>query len=151
MASISEAAYAALAAVLAPAFVPFGVDDFRRNVSALSDMKALPAGGEIFATLRDAGVEIDVELLSPRSYELMIRAQIELVVADADDARRDATFDEVLIAIDDALDADRALDGAVTDAEIERLDPVDLAIEGAEGSKAALVTIRMLARSPRPF
>ena len=152
MASASALAWEALLAALAPAFQALGHDGFARNVSALSDMRPLAGGGDMFATQRDGAVEIDaVQMGAPRAYELIVRADVELVVVDADDARRDQSFDAGLIAIDDALEADRLLGGAVSDVEVERIDPLDLAIEGAEGTKAAIVVIRMLVTSDRPF
>lgn len=152
MASASSAAWDGLLAALAPAFLTLGHDGFARNVSALSDLRPLAAGGDMFATQRDAGIEVDTVLLGPpRTYELIVRAELELVVVDANDVRRGASFDAALVAIDAALDDDRMLAGAASDVEIEKIDPVDVAIEGAEGVKAALVVIRMLVTSDRPF
>ncbi|MFC3693416.1 hypothetical protein [Chenggangzhangella methanolivorans] len=149
--SASQSAYLALSDALAPAFAAIGYPDFGRNVSALSDLVAVPAGGRMFATLRDAGVTVEDVQLSPRTYELAVRADLELIVSESDDEARDASFDLALVAVDDALEADRMLGETVADVEIEGLDPIDLDIEGAPPVKGAILKIRMLVTSDRPF
>ena len=77
--------------------------------------------------------------LSPLRYHYQHRAEIEAVVQSATD--RDATFDALAASVGIALVADRTLGGLCDWVEAEAPRPVDLAVEGAAGLKAAVIAI----------
>ena len=76
--------------------------------------------------------------LSPLCYHYQHRAEIEAVVQGA---TRDAALDTLCASIGAALAADRTLGGLCDWVEAEAPRPVDLAVEGAAGLKAAVITV----------
>ena len=76
--------------------------------------------------------------LSPLRYHFQHRAEIETVVQSA---ARDAAFDTLCASIGATIAADRTLGGLCDWVEAEAPRPVDLPVEGAVASKAAVITI----------
>jgi hypothetical protein len=76
--------------------------------------------------------------LSPLRYHYQHKAEIEAVVQGA---ARDTTFDTLCSSIGGALAADRTLGGLCDWVEAEAPRPVDLAVEGAAGLKAAVIPV----------
>jgi len=80
-------------------------------------------------------------LLSPPEYVYQHRAELEVAVNGGTSAARDAAFDTVVSVIGAAIAADRTLGGLCNWVEAEAPEPVDLAIEGAPGLKAAVIPV----------
>ncbi|MDP3264245.1 MAG: acyl-CoA transferase [Tabrizicola sp.] len=76
--------------------------------------------------------------LSPLRYHYQHRAEIEAVVQGA---ARDTAFDTLCASIGAALATDRTLNGLCDWVEAEAPRPVDLAVEGAAGLKAAVIQV----------
>ena len=79
--------------------------------------------------------------LSPLQYHYEHRAEIEVIVQGRTSTDRDAAFDTLIQAIGTALAADRTLGGTCDWVEAQAPAPTDLAQEGAEGIKAAVVPV----------
>jgi hypothetical protein len=99
----------------------------------------IPAGGVVILRDGDPG-EPDV-LLSPPEYVYEHRADVEVVVDGATPAARDGTFDSIMTAIGAAIAGDRTLGGLCDFHEAVAPEPIDLAVDGAPGLKAAVVPI----------
>ena len=99
----------------------------------------VPATGAIILRDGDPG-EPDV-LLSPPEWVYAHRAEIEVVVDRATPPERDAVFDGLMIAIGNAIAADRTLGGLCDWVEAEAPAPIDVVVEGAPGLKAAVVPV----------
>jgi len=96
----------------------------------------VPAAGLLI--LRD-GEPGDPEVtLSPLCYHYQHRAEIEAVVQGA---ARDTVFGTLCASIGVAIAADRTLGGLCDWVEAEAPRPVDLAVEGAAGLKAAVIEV----------
>lgn len=85
------------------------------------------------------------------AYELVQRAEIEWLVDDADQTKREAAFDNGLIAINDSIRADRTLGGAVSWAGIEKIERSNLLTDGLSSVKACIITVVLNFTSPHPF
>ena len=133
MASTSEAVLSALHAALEAA-LPAGAR-LERN-SALPE-RVPPAG---LLILRDGNPGAPEALLSPPLYLYEHRAEVEVIVEGVG-AAREAVFDALKLAVQAALAADRTLGGLCDYVIGEAPAPVDLAIEGAEGFKAATIPV----------
>ncbi|MFC3088129.1 acyl-CoA transferase [Tabrizicola soli] len=96
----------------------------------------VPSAGLLI--LRDGEPGEPEVTLSPLRYHYQHRAEIEAVVQGAD---RDATFDTLCASIGAALASDHTLDGLCDWVEAEAPRPVDLAVEGAAGLKAAVIPV----------
>jgi hypothetical protein len=96
----------------------------------------IPSAGLIILRNGDPG-EPEVTL-SPLRYHYQHRAEIEAVVQGT---ARDAAFDALCAGIGAALVADRTLGGLCDWVEPEAPRPVDLAVEGAAGLKAAVIAV----------
>jgi hypothetical protein len=96
----------------------------------------VPAAGLLI--LRDGEPGEPEVTLSPLRYHYQHRAEIEAVVQGA---TRDAGFDTICSSIGAAIAADRTLGGLCDWVEAEAPRPVDLAIEGAAGLKAAVIPV----------
>lgn len=96
----------------------------------------VPAAGLVI--LRDGEPGEPEVTLSPLRYHYQHRAEIEAVVQGA---TCDAAFDTLCASIGVALAADRTLGGLCDWVEAEAPRPVDLAVEGAAGLKAAVITV----------
>jgi hypothetical protein len=88
--------------------------------------------------LRDGDPGEPEVTLSPLRYHYRHRAEIEAVVQGM---ARDAAFDTLCASIGAALAANRTLGGLCDWVEAEAPRPVDLAVEGAAGLKAAVIPI----------
>lgn len=99
----------------------------------------VPAGGICILRDGDPG-EPDV-LLSPPEYVYEHRAELEIIIEAATPQARDAAFDGLLISIGAAIAADRTLGGRCDWIEAEAPAPLDIAVEGAPGLKAASLPI----------
>ena len=96
----------------------------------------VPAGGLVI--LRDGEPGEPEVTLSPLAYHYEHRAELEVVVQDAD---RDAAFDTLASDIGAALAADRTLGGLCNWVEAEAPRPVDLPVEGGQALKAAVILV----------
>jgi len=99
----------------------------------------VPTGGLVI--LRDGEPGEPEVTLSPLQYHYEHRAEIEVIVQGKTPADRDAAFDTLVQAISTALAADRTLGGSCDWVEAWAPAPTDLAQEGAEGIKAAVVPV----------
>ena len=133
MASTSEVVLSALHGALEAA-LPAGAR-LERN-SALPE-RVPPAG---LLVLRDGNPGTPEALLSPALYLYEHRAEVEVIVEGVG-AAREAAFDALKLAVHAAIDADRTLGGLCDYVIGEAPAPVDLAIEGAEGFKAATIPV----------
>lgn len=88
--------------------------------------------------LHDGEPGVPEVTLSPLRYHYQHLAEIEAVVQGA---ARDAAFDTLTASIGATISADRTLGGFCDWVEAEAPRPVDLAVEGAAGLKAAVITI----------
>ncbi len=96
----------------------------------------VPSAGLLI--LRDGEPGEPEVTLSPLRYHYQHRAEIEAVVQGAS---RDAAFDTICASIGVAIATDRTL-GCLCDwVEAEAPRPVDLAVEGAAGLKAAVIPV----------
>lgn len=84
-------------------------------------------------------------------YEIDHDAELEWVVQASDPVTRRSVFAAGLVAIDDAIRADRTLGGVVSWVEISRVERSNLVTDGAPEIKAAIVTVRLTFTSERPF
>jgi hypothetical protein len=79
--------------------------------------------------------------LSPLRYHYQHRAELEVVVQAG--TSRASYFDDLIVAIGTALEADRTLGGFCDWVEPDAPTSVDLPIEGAAALKAAMITVVM--------
>ncbi|MCB1380850.1 MAG: acyl-CoA transferase, partial [Alphaproteobacteria bacterium] len=91
--------------------------------------------------LRDGDPGEPEVLLSPPEYVYEHRADADVVVDAGTPALRDALFDSIMVAIGNAVSADRTFGGLCDYAETAAPVPVDLIVEGAPGFKAATLPI----------
>jgi hypothetical protein len=101
----------------------------------------IPAGGLVI--VRDGETLSETAMFSPLAWAIEHGAELELVVAGATPADRDAALDDLLSAIGTAIATDRTLGGAVEWAGpgTPRFD--DVVVEGAAASRAALITVTL--------
>ncbi len=155
--SKTEAALAALAAALtAKAAEPDPAIPAPTRNEVLPSNFAQFGGAGFWFNLLDGDGEIEGEALGDSDgitevYEITQRAALELAIEHADQPTRDAAFDAALIAIDDALIADRTLNGTVAWARIEQTQRTGLVFDGTVGIKAVEITVALSFASARPF
>lgn len=130
----SETVLAALFGALA-ATLPPGAQLLRDAVLP----ERIPAAGLMI--LRDGDPGVPEALLSPPRWYYEHRAEIDVLVDRPAPAARDAAFDALVVSIGRALAVDPTLGGLVDHALGEAPAPLALAIEGAEGIKAATIGI----------
>lgn len=133
MASKSETVLHALHSALVGR-MPYGAKVLRNAVLP----ERIPAAGIMI--LRDGNPGTPEALMSPLLYVYEHRAEIDVVV-EGKEAAREAAFDALKLAIHSAIDADRTLGGLCDYAIGEAPAPINLAIEGAEGFKAATIPV----------
>ena len=97
----------------------------------------IPAAGLII--LRDGQPGEPEVTLSPLRYHYQHRAELEVVIQAG--TSRASAFDDLIVAIGTALEAERTLDGLCDWVEPEAPATVDLPVEGAAALKAALITV----------
>ncbi|KPQ06197.1 MAG: hypothetical protein HLUCCA12_12165 [Rhodobacteraceae bacterium HLUCCA12] len=100
--------------------------------------QSIPGAGAMI--LRDGDPGQPEVTLSPRAYHYEHRAEVDLLIDRAPGAR-DAAFDALVRAVGAAVAADRTLGGLCDWVEGEAPAPLALAIEGAEGLKAATIEL----------
>lgn len=144
MASTSETVLQALAAVL-EAGLPPGCRFLRGGDLPVN----IPAGG--IAILQDGDPGEPQTLLSPTLYVYEHRAEVDIVVDRATAADPEATFDDIRVAIGVALGLDRTLGGLCDYVIGVAPVPVEFAVEGAQGLKAATLGIVLTYGSTDPL
>ena len=97
----------------------------------------IPPAGLII--LRDGQPGEPEVTLSPLRYHYQHRAELEVVVQTPNG--RASAFDNLIVAIGTALEADRTLGGLCDWVEAEAPASVDLPVEGAVTLKAAVITV----------
>lgn len=97
----------------------------------------IPATGLII--LRDGQPGEPEVTLSPLRYHYQHRAELEVVIQAG--TGRASAFDDLIVAIGTALEADRTLGGLCDWVEPEAPASVDLPVEGAGALKAAIITV----------
>ncbi len=104
---------------------------------------ALPerVGNHAMTILRDGEMGEPEVSLSPLTYHWQHQVAIELFVADADAAARDARMDGLLTELAGLIEADRTLGGVVEYAEIGSPKFDELAPDGSSGIKACLLPV----------
>lgn len=96
----------------------------------------LPSGG--LAVVRDGETVEEEAMLSPLSYGITHRVDVEVFAAD------EAARDVIVAVLASAIAADRALGGAVEWAEVGSPDFDTVAPEGAGAVAAAIVPVRLM-------
>ncbi|MDX9862646.1 MAG: acyl-CoA transferase [Rhodospirillales bacterium] len=109
----------------------------------------VPAAGLVI--LRDGDPGEPEVLLSPLTYLWQHRADIEVIVQQAPSETATAALDTLLSEVGVALSADRTLGGLVDWIEWGAPQTRDLAIDGAAGLKAAVVTVTLHYASSDPL
>ncbi len=93
------------------------------------------------AILRDGEMGEPEVSLSPLTYHWQHQVAIELFVADADAAARDARMDGLLVELATLIQVDRTLGGVIEYAEIGPPKFDELAPDGSSGIKACLLPV----------
>jgi hypothetical protein len=93
--------------------------------------------------LRDGDTVEETAILSPLSWSIEHRAEIEVTVTGATPAARTALLDALLVAIGDAITAERTLGGAVEWAQPGAPELQDTEFEGAAAARSALVSVTL--------
>lgn len=101
----------------------------------------VPAGGLL--TLRDGEPGEPEVTMSPLIYEYRHRAEIEVILQPALSVEPTDALDSVLLALGEALEADRTLGGTCLWVEPEAPITSDLALEGTAGIIAAIVPVEL--------
>ena len=99
----------------------------------------IPTAGLII--LRDGQPGEPEVTLSPLRYHYQHRSELEVVVQAG--TGRASAFDDLIVAIGAALEADRTLGGLCDWVEPEAPASVDLPVEGAAALKAAVITLNL--------
>ena len=137
--SVREAAIAALHSRLAAALAT-------RNPAPLvlrgeTVPQRLPSGGLV--VIRDGETVEETAILSPLAWAIEHRAEVEVTVAGATPAARNAQLDALLVAIAAAITADRSVGGALEWAQPGAPDFEDVEFEGAAAARAASVPVAL--------
>ena len=103
------------------------------------------------AILRDGEMGEPEVSLSPLTYHWQHQVAIELFVADADAASRDARMDGLLTELATLIEADRTLSGAVEYADIGPPKFDELAPDGSSGINACLLPVVLHYSSAGPL
>ena len=101
----------------------------------------LPPGGLV--VIRDGETVEETAILSPLAWAIEHRAEVEVTVAGATPAARNAQLDALLVAIAAAITADHSLSGAVEWAQPGAPDFEDVEFEGAAAARAASVPVTL--------
>lgn len=101
----------------------------------------LPPGGLV--VLRDGEAVEETAILSPLAWAIEHRAEVEVTVAGATPAARNALLDALLVDIAAAITADRTLGGAVEWTQPGAPDFEDVEFEGAAAARAASVPVTL--------
>ena len=103
------------------------------------------------AILRDGEMGEPEVSLSPLTYHWQHQVAIELFVADADAAARDARMDGLLTELAGLIQVDRTLGGVIEYAEIDAPKFDELAPDGSSGIKACLLPVVLHYSSSGPL
>ncbi len=103
------------------------------------------------AILRDGEMGEPEVSLSPLTYHWQHQVAIELFVADADAAARDARMDGLLTELSILIEDDRTLGGVIEYAEIGSPKFDELAPDGSSGIKACLLPVVLHYSSSGPL
>ena len=141
-----ESAIGALFAVLGELSLGMFSTTVKRNA-------ALPerVSDHAMAILRDGEMGEPEVSLSPLIYHWQHQVAIELFVADADAAARDARMDSLLAVLATRIEADRTLAGVIEYAEIGAPKFDELAPDGSSGIKACLLPVVLHYSSSGPL
>ncbi|MBR0670530.1 hypothetical protein [Neoroseomonas soli] len=101
----------------------------------------LPPGGLV--VIRDGETVEETAILSPLAWAIEHRAEVEVTVAGATPAARNAQLDALLVAIAAAITADRTLGGAVEWAQPGAPGFEDVEFEGGAAARAASVPVTL--------
>ncbi len=101
----------------------------------------IPAGGLV--VVRDGETVEETPILSPLAWQIEHRAEIEVTVAGATPAARNALLDALLVDIATAIAANRTLGGAVEWAQPGSASFEDVEFEGATAARAASVPVTL--------
>jgi hypothetical protein len=101
----------------------------------------IPPGGLV--VLRDGDTVEQTSILSPLSWAIEHRAEVEVTVGGATPAARNLLLDALLIDIGTAITADRTLNGAVEWSQPGAAEFQDVEFEGAAAARAALVPVTL--------
>ncbi len=114
---------------------------------------ALPerVSDQAMAILRDGEMGEPEVSLSPLTYHWQHQVAIELFVADADAAARDARMDGLLTELAGLIEADCTLGGVIEYAEIGSPKFDELAPDGSSGIKACLLPVVLHYSSSGPL
>jgi hypothetical protein len=131
-----ESAIGALFAVLGQLSLGTSGTTVKRNA-------ALPerVSEHAMAILRDGEMGEPEVSLSPLTHHWQHQVAIELFVANADAAARDARMDGLLTELAGVIEADRTLGGVIEYAEIGSPKFDELAPDGSSGIKACLLPV----------
>ena len=137
--SIREAVIAALHSRLATALA--GRNPAPMVLRGETVPQRLPPGGLV--VIRDGETVEETAILSPLAWAIEHRAEVEVTVAGATPAARNAQLDALLVAIAAAITADRSVGGALEWAQPGAPDFEDVEFEGAAAARAASVPVAL--------
>lgn len=106
----------------------------------------IPNGGLLI--LRDGDPGEPEVTLSPLTYHYEHKAEIELLVQKP--TGQDAAFDALAVQIGATLEANRTLGGLCDWVEGTAPAPVELALDGGESMKAAIVSVMLIYSTTHP-
>jgi hypothetical protein len=106
----------------------------------------LPPGGLV--VIRDGETVEETAILSPLTWAIEHRAEIEVSVSGATPAARNALLDALLVSIAAAITADRTLGGAVEWVQPGAPAFEDVEFEGAAAARAASIPVALLFTVP---
>lgn len=101
----------------------------------------IPPGGIV--VVRDGETVEETPILSPLAWQIEHRAEIEITVAGATPASRNALLDALLVDIAAAITANRTLGGAVEWAQPGSVFFEDVEFEGAAAARAAAIPVTL--------
>nr|WP_246603433.1 hypothetical protein [Falsiroseomonas tokyonensis] len=101
----------------------------------------IPPGGIV--VVRDGETVEETPILSPLAWQIEHRAEVEITVAGATPAARNALLDALLVDVAAAITANRTLGGAVEWAQPGSASFEDVEFEGAAAARAAAIPITL--------
>jgi hypothetical protein len=101
----------------------------------------LPPGGLV--VVRDGDTVEETAIMSPLSWAVEHRAEVEVTVPGATPATRAILLDAILVDLAAAITTDRTLSGAVEWAQPGAAEFEDVDFEGAAAARAALVPVTL--------
>lgn len=106
---------------------------FKKNVSI---PQKIPTEGIII--LRNGKCEITEIILSPVSYVLELRPELEILVQNINDDKRHKQLEKIIAQVSDCLNADFSLSGNV---DYLRLEPPEYSEENIDGAPPIVVAV----------